>query len=56
MYAIIDWMSCDLVYDLKKDETKTWETKEKAENFAKEQMHTGLYSIVEVPDFALPYL
>ena len=52
MHAIIDWMTFGFVVEPESGSVKTWETKEEAELYGKEEMQAGLYQVISVPPFA----
>lgn len=55
MYTIIDWMSFAFVIEPETGSIVTWDTKEEAEAYAREEMQMGLWKVIEVPAFATAF-
>jgi hypothetical protein len=55
MYTIIDWTTFGFVVELGTDTVMTWETKEEAEKYGEDELQMGLWKVIKIPSFAIPY-
>jgi hypothetical protein len=55
MYTIIDWMTFGFVVEPENGSVMTWETKAEAEKYGEDELQLGLYHVIAIPSFAIPY-
>ena len=55
MYAIIDWTAFGFVVEPESGSVMTWDSKEEAEQYAEDELQTGLWKVIPIPPFALAF-
>ena len=56
MHAILDWQTKSLVVKEDTDQIQLFSTEEEATTYARAELQGGLWSVLEVPIDALPFI
>jgi hypothetical protein len=56
MYAILDWQTKSLVVEAGTDQIQLFPTEDEATAYASADLQKGLWSVLEVPIGALPFI
>jgi hypothetical protein len=55
MYTIIDWTTFGFIVEPENGSVVTFNTKEEAEQYAEAELQEGLWILIKIPSFAIPY-
>jgi hypothetical protein len=56
MYAVLDWQTKSLVVEEGTNQTQLFSTEEEATAYASAELQEGLWSLLEAPIGALPFI